>query len=179
MEWLRSGFVSALMERPLRPPMPHDAQAVACEAAAAAAADSTDAEAEKQLARLPPQMAAEVSERRDRVVECLRFFYSCFPPTQRGAKERVARLAMALGQQRDELLRLKKALPRDQPEITHAVERRLNTLLEMLNAALDRFDAANQPGGAAGGSQATGKGGAAMAGGTTSTQNQGGWQTVA
>ena len=76
----------------------------------------------------------------ERAVECLKYFHGCFPLTQHGGtRERAARLHTALCDQRDDLLRVKATLPKDQPQMAALALQRINALLEMLHAALNRY----------------------------------------
>ena len=87
-------------------------------------------------------------ERQERAVECLRYFYGCFPLNQPGARERAQRLHVSIAEQRAELHRIKQALPRDQPQMANLALQRLNPLVDMLSAAVARAEATLQPAGA-------------------------------
>ena len=73
-------------------------------------------------------------------MECLRYFHACYPLTQLGARDRASRLHGALCEQRDDLMRFKASLPPDQPRMRTTAERRVNALLEMLFAAVHRYE---------------------------------------
>jgi hypothetical protein len=81
-----------------------------------------------------------IVEKQERSIECIRYFHACYPLAQPGAKERAARLHATLCEQRDELMRLKQTLPSEDSNRRLVTERRINALLDMLFAAIHRYE---------------------------------------
>ena len=86
------------------------------------------------------RMPSFIVEKQERSIECLRYFHACYPLAQPGAKERAARLHATLCEQRDELMRLKQTLPSEDSHRRLVTERRINAILDMLFAAIHRYE---------------------------------------
>ena len=84
-------------------------------------------------------MEEDLRAKRDRVIECLRYFYDCFPLTKRGARERSERLHTTLVAQLEDLKTVQRSLPKDEPEMSVLVMRLVSPLIEMLSAASHRY----------------------------------------
>jgi len=150
-EWVSHTFVPSLLSRPLTAA---DASVMVKVATGAARPDTSEegtrgdggTHGSTSRAKLPKTMANDLTARQERALECLRYFYGCFPLSQPGARERATRLHLALEEQRNDLARVKASLPRDQPEMSSLAMERLNPLLDMIGAAAHRFDAHRQLG---------------------------------
>ena len=143
--WLRTSYVPSRKAQPLPVPDAADVLAVCTGAAAPmkppAGSASAGASAGAGAAQfLPPKIEALLTEKQERAMECLRYFHACYPLTQVGAKDRAGRLHTALRAQRDELMRFKASLPPEQPQMRTTAERRINSLLDMVFAAVHRYE---------------------------------------
>ena len=77
----------------------------------------------------------------ERTIECLKYFYGCFPLGPAGQpRERATRLIRALTDQQQQLRQLKERLPKDQPDINLKMLERINPLLDMIGAAMHQWD---------------------------------------
>jgi len=210
--WLRQSWVPSVMARPLQPPAKEDAMAVCaavtepggagCAATAgrdsegvagpgggAGAAAAAAAAAAAVAAALQGRFLFELTEQHERVIECLRFYYTCFPLSHRASRERAAKLHATLTQLIDELTRTKTSLrnaaaaqpaageaeveaARRRSRISAAALQRVNPLLDMLAAATHHYVQACAAEGGAGGAAAAG------AGACASAPDAGGWIRV-
>ena len=142
-------------------------------------------------AALQGRFLSELTEQHERVIECLRFYYTCFPLSHRASRERAAKLHATLTQLIDELTRTKTSLrnaaaaqpaageaeveaARRRSRISAAALQRVNPLLDMLAAATHHYVQACAAEGGAGGAGA----GAAGAGACASAPDAGGWIRV-
>ena len=198
--WLRQSWVLSVMARPLQRPAKEDAMAV-CAAvtepadagcAATAGQDSggmTGAGGGAGAPALQGRFLSELTEQHERVIECLRFYYTCFPLSHRASRERAAKLHATLTQLIDELTRTKTSLwnaaaappaageaeveaAKRRARISAAALQRLNPLLDMLAAATHHYVQACAAEGGAGGA------GAAGAGACAGAPDAGGWIRV-
>ena len=93
--------------------------------------------------KLPRQMVDQIQERQERAIECLRYFYGCFPLSA-NTRERAARLHAALVELRDSLQQMKNNLPRDQPAPTTAALQRISPVINLCGAAIYKYETAGQ-----------------------------------
>jgi hypothetical protein len=162
-----------------------DSEGVAGPGGGAGAAGAAAAAA----AALQGRFLSELTEQHERVIECLRFYYTCFPLSHRASRERAAKLHATLTQLIDELTRTKTSLrnaaaaqpaageaeveaARRRSRISAAALQRVNPLLDMLAAATHHYVQACAAEGGAGGAAAAG------AGACASAPDAGGWIRV-
>ena len=88
---------------------------------------------------VPVEAAAMLREKGERAVECLRYYYGCFPLTA-ASRERAQKLLGALQRIEADLNAFQAAFPRDQPAISQAVLRRVQPLLGLLGEAFSKSD---------------------------------------
>ena len=144
--WLTSEYLPSRAERALPPAELADVLAVATGAAAPMARGAEGGAAGVTRGappvRIPPVIQADITMKQERAVEILQYFYSAYHSRMR---ERAGRLYHKLRTESQvDLEDAKKNLPMSMPnEVRAAAARRINAVLDMVYAAVSRYEEDN------------------------------------
>ena len=111
-------------------------------------ANNTSSSSFDPTVKLPAMIEADLQEKQERAIECLRYFHGCYPLAKTGARERASRLHAVLLEHEADLGRIKQSLPKDKPKIAMVAIARINALLGMVHAAKHLHETSARPTGA-------------------------------